>query len=48
MVLKIYLLKKEIEVNFVQGKDKNMNIINVDIAPEGTLEIQHLMLLLLD
>ena len=24
------------EVNFVQGKDKNMNIINVDIAPEGT------------
>ena len=24
------------EVNLVQGKDKNMNIINVDIAPEGT------------
>ncbi len=24
------------EVNFVQGKDKNSNIINVDIAPEGT------------
>ncbi len=24
------------EVNFVQGKDKDSNIINVDIAPEGT------------
>ena len=24
------------EVNFVQGKDKDNNIINVDIAPEGT------------
>ena len=24
------------EVNLVQGKDKNMNIINVDIAPMGT------------
>ena len=24
------------EVNLVQGKDKNRNIINVDIAPEGT------------
>ena len=24
------------EVNLVQGKDKNMNIINVEIAPEGT------------
>ena len=24
------------EVNFVQGKDKESNIINVDIAPEGT------------
>ncbi len=24
------------EVNFVQGKDKNMNIINVEIAPEAT------------
>ena len=24
------------EVNFVQGKDKTNNIINVDIAPEGT------------
>ena len=24
------------EVNFVQGKDNKSNIINVDIAPEGT------------